>query len=293
MTTQPGPPWTILKILQWTTGFLTEKGSKSGRLDAELLLSHVLNLERIHLYTQFDRPLVQDELDAYRALIKRRANGEPIAYIVGHRAFWTLELLTTPAVLIPRPDTETLVRAALKRIPDDSTQKLVDIGTGTGAIALAIASERPHLQIAATDISADALAIAKENARKHELDHRVEFFHGDLLDPLPAPWNSPDIIVSNPPYIADEERSLMTRSVLDFEPAEALFAGSDGLDIIKRLTPAAFAALTPGGHLLIEIGFRQGQALQQLLKEQGFQHIEILKDYGDQDRVAAAQKPTS
>lgn len=291
MTTQPGPPWTILKILQWTTGFLSEKGSESARLDAELLLSHVLDLERIHLYTQFDRPLLPEELDAYRALIKRRAAGEPIAYILGSRPFWTLDLLTTPAVLIPRPDTETLVRAVLDRIPEDSTAKLVDIGTGTGAIALSIASERPNLKVAATDLSADALAIARKNALHNELADRVEFFGGDLLDALPGNWANPDIIVSNPPYIAEEERSLMTRSVLDFEPHQALFAGPEGLDIIRRLIPAAFAALPPGGHLLLEIGFRQGPALQQLLQDQGFESIEIIKDYGNQDRVAAAQKP--
>ncbi len=286
-----GPPWTILKILRWTTDFLGKNQSSSPRLDAELLLSQVLDLERIHLYTSFDRPMAPNELDAYRALVKRRASGEPCAYILGHREFWTLDLKVDPRVLIPRPDTETLVRSALDRIDQDSTARLVDIGTGSGAVALSIASERPALQIAATDIDDDALALAAENAEIHGLSERVSFHPGDLLEALNQDWTPLEFIVSNPPYIGESERANLSSQVREFEPTKALFAGEDGLDTIRRLIAQSFDSLGSGGHLLFEIGYKQGPAVRKLLQEAGFESIEIIQDYGDRDRVAAAQKP--
>lgn len=287
----PGPPWTILKILRWTTGYLEEKGSATPRLDAELLLSEVLDLERIALYTQFDRPLEGQELDAYRGLIKRRVAGEPVAYILGHREFWTLDLKVDPRVLIPRPDTETLVRAALERIDEDSTQRLVDVGTGSGAVALAIASERPDLRIAAIDDSAEALEVAVENARIHDLQDRVTYLEGDLLSPLTEDWLPLDFVVSNPPYISEAEGAEISREVKDFEPRRALFAGVDGLDVIERLIDEAWEKLAPRGWLLFEIGYRQGQAVCDLLASTEFEDVQVIKDYGDQDRVVAARRP--
>ncbi len=287
----PEPPWTILKILRWTTNYFDDRGIDSARLDAELLLAEVLNLERIELYTQFNRPLVEDELAAFRALIKRRANREPTAYIIGHRHFWEFELKVDSRVLIPRPDTETLIRATLERLDEDSAERLVDIGTGSGAIALTLASERSQLQIAATDDSGDALDVATANAQALSLEERISFFKGDLLDALPDEWLPLDFIISNPPYIAESEREDLQPEVRDFEPADALFAGADGLDVIRRLVADARGALRPGGQLLFEIGYQQGEAVADLLATYDYDEIELLKDYGDRDRVAAARKP--
>ena len=288
----PGPPWTILKLLNWTTDFLTQRGSETARLDAEYLLSHLLSLSRLQLYTHFDRPLVGDELADYRALVKRRASGEPIAYILGSREFWTLDLAVDPRVLIPRPDTETLVRAALKRLDTDCAGKCVDIGTGSGALALALAAERPQLHLAATDISAEALEVATANASRNHLDGRVHFCLSDLFDHLDPQWTDLEMVISNPPYIGERERTDLSREVLDFEPGLALFSGDDGLDLIRRLIQEAPQRLKPGGHLLLEIGYTQGPAVAALMKDAGFLQVDILQDYGDRDRVVAASTPT-
>ena len=281
--------WTVLKILEWTTSFFSDKGSPSARLDAELLLSELLKLERIHLYTNFDRPLTQVELDAYRALVKRRAQGEPIAYILGHREFWTLDLEVSPAVLIPRPDTETLVQAALDRIPKEKNWKVLDIGTGSGAIALSIASERPSLSMIATDISPEALAMARKNAENHDLAEMVDFMESDLFKNLDELKNSLDMIVTNPPYIGESEREDMGPGVAKYEPSSALFAGDDGLQILKTLIPASLGYLKDGGFLLTEIGYKQGEDVKKLFQETGFQNIEILQDFGQRDRVVLGQ----
>ncbi|TXD31415.1 peptide chain release factor N(5)-glutamine methyltransferase [Lujinxingia vulgaris] len=289
-----GPPWTILKILRWTTDFLGERGVDSPRVDAEVLLSYALDLPRIQLYAQFDRPLIESELATYRAMIKRRATGEPVAYIIGERDFWSITLKTDARALIPRPDTETLVEAALKVLPtaDESTRlRVADIGTGTGAIALALATERPDLDLAATDQAAPTLELAKENADALDLSDRVSFFQGDLLDALPAEWRSLDMLVSNPPYIGTTEREQLMRDVRDFEPEGALFSGEDGLDILRRLIPASFNALKPGAFLLLEIGYRQGSAVTALLEDAGFEEIAILPDLAGHDRVARARRP--
>ena len=288
-----GPPWTILKLLRWTTDFFKQKGIDSPRLDAELLLAHVLDVDRIHLYTQYDRPLIDEELSAFRALVKRRSRREPCAYILGNREFWSLELAVDPRVLIPRPDTEVLVETVLKLLDTDSAGHLVDIGTGSGAIAIAVASERPLLQVAATDTSEDALDLARKNASTHQLEERISFFEGDLLDALPDTWRPLDFVVSNPPYVEERDRDDIQPEVRDFEPANALFAGEDGLDVIRRLIPQARLSLRPGGYLLFEIGHRQAEAVRDLLATQDFEDIEVITDYGDRDRVAVARKPAA
>src|SRR5690554_2581528 len=209
-TTPPeklGPPWTILKILRWTTHFFeTKKVSESARLDSELLLAKVLNFERMKLYTHFDRPMSEDELGEYRALIKRRASGEPVAYILGSKGFWEIDLKVDSRVLIPRPETEILVEECLKRLDKDADARVIDVGTGSGAIALSLADARPNIRVAATDISPDALALAQENAVALELAERVEFFEGDLLENVRADVFPCHISVSNPPYSGEDER---------------------------------------------------------------------------------------
>lgn len=291
MNTTFGPPWTVIKLLQWTTHYFEQHGSQSARLDAEVLLAEVLGLSRVQLYTQFDRPMQAEELSAFRALVKRRANGEPVAYLLGYRSFWTMDLKVDSRVLIPRPETERLVELALERLPAQSMAMAVDVGTGSGAIALALALERPLLKVIATDIDADALALARENAAAYELSSRIRFLEGDLLDALDAQCGEVDLIASNPPYIADAQRELLMKDVRAFEPSGALFSGSEGLDAIRRLIPQAYTKLKCGGYFLCEIGYDQGEAVSALLSEQGFVDVQIQPDYAQLDRVAIGQKP--
>lgn len=294
-TTPPeelGPPWTLLKILRWTTHFFeTKDASSSPRLDAELLLARVLGFDRIKLYTHFDRPMSPEELTDYRALVKRRVQGEPVAYLLGTKGFWSLDLKVDERALIPRPETEVLVEEALELLSEDEDATVVDVGTGTGAIALALATERPGLRVVATDVSSDALDLARDNAALLDLDEQVEFVQGDMLagvDPADLPCK---MIVSNPPYVAEDERGEVMVDVKDYEPEGALFAGADGLDVIGPLVEAAFKALEPGGHFLCEIGYRQADAVRSLLEDAGFVDVAIRKDYSEHDRVACAKKP--
>lgn len=282
-----GPPWTILKLLKWTTQFFTKKNLPSPRLDAELLLSHALGLERIMLYAHFDQPLEGNELDFFRSLVKRRCAHEPIAYLTGSKGFWHIELKTDQRALIPRPDTETLVELALKHIPEDhsDTVRMMDVGTGTGAVALAMAHDCDHLHVLATDVSKDALTLAAENAKALKLEARVRFVQSDLFASIPEGWDQLDLIVSNPPYIGTRERGDIEPNVLHFEPEEALFSGEDGLDLIKRLVPKALLHLKPKGFLFCEIGHNQGPEVKRIFEEAGFAHVRVARDLGDRPRV--------
>ena len=292
MTETFGPPWTVLKLLEWSKQYFAERGIDSPRLDAELLLSHVLGMDRVRLYMQYDRPLVPDELEAYRALVKRRAGHEPVAYITGTRGFWSLDLKVDRRALIPRPETEVLVEEVLKHIPEDSPATFVDVGTGTGAIALAVASERPNLRVIATDASAEALALARENAERAGLADRVEFLEGDLLAAVPAQLTI-DHVASNPPYVAETERDRLDPEVRDWEPAAALFAGPDGLDVIRRLAEQAAHRLTPGGWLTVEIGWDQGRTAPEVLARAGLADVVVRKDYSQNDRVVSGKRSAS
>ncbi len=278
--------WTVLDLLKWTTNYFAGKGIENGRLDAELLLAEILKLNRIGLYLNFDRPVHSDELVAFRALIERRGQREPIAYILGHCEFWSLTFKVGPEVLIPRGDTETLVEAALKVLPQGGT--LLDIGVGSGAIALAIAHERPDLHIEGIDLSPAALAIAAENAQRLGLAARVALRQGDLfaLDGS----NQYDVIVSNPPYIAIGEKATLMPEVRDFEPSLALFAGDDGLDCYRALIPAAKVALKRSGTLLVEVGASQATAVADLFAVAGYAEIFTSRDLAGIERVVAGRK---
>lgn len=278
--------WTVLDLLKWTTNYFAGKGIENGRLDAELLLAEILKLNRIGLYLNFDRPVHSDELVAFRALIERRGRREPIAYILGHCEFWSLTLKVGPEVLIPRGDTETLVEAALKVLPQGGT--LLDIGVGSGAIALAIAHERPDLHVEGIDLSPAALAIAAENAQRLGLAARVALRQGDLfaLDGS----NQYDVIVSNPPYIAIGEKATLMPEVRDFEPSLALFAGDDGLDCYRALIPAAKVALKRSGTLLVEVGASQATAVADLFAVAGYAEIFTSRDLAGIERVVAGRK---
>ena len=245
------------------TGQLQQAGSKNPGRDAELLLLHATGLGRADLITQPHRPLTSAEVSDYRTAIARRARSEPVQYITGEREFYGLRFAVTPDVLIPRPETEHLVEAALERVPPDAPFRIADVGTGSGAIAVALAVARPSIQVTALDISPAALTIAKQNATIHGVADRIEFIEADLLDGFAR--QSLDMVVSNPPYISSGERETLDTEVRDFEPAIALFAGTSGFEIYERLIPQAAQALRPEGWLLMEIGSGQQLQLEQLL----------------------------
>nr|WP_246455228.1 peptide chain release factor N(5)-glutamine methyltransferase [Thermomonas brevis] len=250
-------------------------------VDAELLLLHVLALPRSWLFAHADEPVSAAGAARFQALVARRAQGEPVAYLTGSRGFWTLELAVTPATLVPRPDTELLVELALARLPADADARVADLGTGSGAIALSIAKERPRAQVVATDASPDALEVARGNARRNGIGN-VAFRAGSWLAPLAG--ETFDLIASNPPYIAEGD-SHLAEGDLRFEPAMALASGVDGLDDIRIIVAAAQAHLRPGGWLLLEHGWDQGDAVRALLREVGFADATTERDLEDRDRV--------
>ena len=272
MAAAGGGVTTLGALLRETIGRLEASGSPTARLDAEILLAHALGVARTELFANPMR-----EADGRRAepLIARREDREPVAYIVGTKGFRRLDLAVTPAVLIPRPETEHLVEAALG-LPGGA--RVCDVGTGSGAVALALKQERPDLRVLATDSSAEALSVARANARYHELD--VEFLHGDLLGAVEGPL---DAVVSNPPYVSECERSSLPPDVVDHEPSEALFAGEDGLDVIRRLVPDAVAR--GARFLALEVGEGQATIVRQLLRNAGFEQVEVVHDLAGIARV--------
>lgn len=275
--------WTIGKVLGWTRGYFTDKGLDNPRFDAELLVAHALDLTRLQLYTEHDKPLRQRELTAIRGLVQRRGRHEPAAYITGERGFWSLDLRVDGRVLIPRPETELLVEKALKFVKARPQAKVVDVGTGSGCIALALASERPDLQIVAVDASPDALDVALANRDALKLE--VELRQSDLLSAVEGPV---DLIVSNPPYIASAEVDRLMPDVREFEPRMALDGGPDGLVLIRQLIDQAAARLEAGGGLMFEIGFDQGPAALELMQTHGaFTDCALHQDLAGHDRVVA------
>ncbi|MFZ2147668.1 MAG: peptide chain release factor N(5)-glutamine methyltransferase [Sedimentisphaerales bacterium] len=315
--------WTIQKLLNWVTEYLTGKGIDSPRLSAELLLTHVLGLKRIELYTQFDKPVAKQQLDRLHDLVKRAGRHEPIAYLVGKTEFYSLEINVTPACMIPRPETELLVERAIEflrtrpvrnstmvntlqkgSISNEArigTQFLCDLCTGSGCIAVAIAKNYPDARIIATDICDDALAVAAGNVEKHQLKERITLLCGDLFDPIipqldvdklvPDPERGFDLIVCNPPYVSTAEYEKLDKNVKDYEPKVALFAGDDGLDICRKVIEKADQFLKSDAALMLEIGFAQGRAVKELLEQTGaFAEIKIEKDLHNNDRIAIAKK---
>jgi release factor glutamine methyltransferase len=258
--------------------------------DAERLLLHVVQLNRATLLAYPTRLLTEPQLTLYEDAVARRLRHEPIQYITGQQEFFGLELKVTPATLIPRPETEHLVEAVLERIAADQSTRILDIGTGTGAIALALAAHLPMAQFTAIDLSPAALEVARENAAAHHLESRVRFLHSDLLTGLPQADRASafDAIVSNPPYIPDRDRAELHPQVRDYEPALALFAGDLGLDLYRRLIPQAHAALKPGGLLALEIGHGQRDALAALLER--WKDVAFVDDLQQIPRVALARR---
>ena len=253
-----------------------------ARRDAETLLLATIRRERAALLARWSEKLDGEEARGYLELIERRLSGEPIQYILGEQEFYGLRFRVTRDVLIPRPETEHLVEKAIALAARYAAPRIVDVGTGSGAIAVTLAHGLPRATVTAIDLSAPALAIAQENARRNEVD--VRFLRGDLLAPVAEAGF--DIVVSNPPYVASGDRTTLAVEVLEYEPALALFAGDDGLDVYRRLIPAAFRALTPGGVLGLEIGYGQAAAIEALLADAGFTEIEFTPDLQGIARVA-------
>lgn len=260
----------------------TRLPGEDARREAEMLLEHILRRDRAWLFSHADDVPEADAVARFSELLARRVRGEPLAYLIGHAGFWTLDLLVSPATLIPRPETELLVEAALERLPPNDALCIADLGTGSGAIALALASERPRAQVIATDASTAALDVARENARRHALAN-VDFREGDWLTPLRA--ERFHLIASNPPYIAENDPHL-SRGDLRFEPPTALSSGSDGLDAIRHLATHTPQHLLPGGWLLLEHGYDQGDAVRMLLHAAGFTDVETRQDLEQRDRIS-------
>lgn len=299
MQNPPGPSeaeWTILALLKWATGYFTSHGIDSPRATAEILLATLLKLKRIDLYLRYDQPLLKSELSGFKLLIKRRVNREPVAYIIGNKEFWSLDLEVNPNVLIPRPDTETLVEAALSHLGhvDSSpnfTGQVLEIGTGSGAVVLALASERPSYRYVATDISLKAIDIARRNASRHQLASVVQFVAGNWLDPFSP--NKPvfDMILSNPPYIPTEDIPGLQPEVYHHEPLLALDGRSDGLHALRQIIYSAHPLLKPRGVLLLEMGFNQKDAVIRMIQHCGHYHpFQIIKDYAGHDRIVVMHK---
>jgi release factor glutamine methyltransferase len=259
-----------------------------ARRDAEFLLMHATLLDRAALLARSNEVLLEEESSLYRKLLNRRASGEPVQYIIGETEFYGLPFQLTSNVLIPRPETEHLVEKAIELGVRFEKPRMVDVGCGSGAIAVALARKIPSGQVTATDISMSALMVAKANAQRNGVADRIRFLHGNLLDPVAE--ERFDTVVSNPPYIAIADRESLAVEVRDHEPALALFAGEDGLDVIRRLIPQAFAALSPGGFIAMEIGHGQAQAVSALLAGAGFAQIEFTADLQGIPRVACAQR---
>jgi len=273
---------TIHNTLQHATAQLTS--SDSARLDAELLLAHMLQQPREYLHTWPELVLTPAQLDEFTTLIYKRRDGWPIAYLLGHQAFWSLDLRVTPATLIPRPDTELLVETALQLFPAQPPRTVIDLGTGSGAIALAIAKERPHWQVHAVDTSSGALDVARDNAQRNQITN-VTFHHSHWFGSLPAELRA-DLIVSNPPYIADADPHLSQGDVR-FEPVSALVAGADGLTAIREILAAAAQHLSPHGWLLLEHGYDQSAEVHSLFTGWHFQQIHQHTDLAGHIRVTA------
>jgi release factor glutamine methyltransferase len=284
-------PWTIRKILTWTTQHFEKREVDAPRLTAEVLLAHVLKTTRVRLYVDIDRPLDKAELTAFRTLIERRLAGEPTQYLTGVREFYNRSFKVDPRVLIPRPETELLVEAALHALPRDAPGIALDVCTGSGCIAISLAAERPQATVFATDLSPDACTLARENAQALGVAERVTVLHGDLYAPLP-PDTRFDVVVSNPPYIASREIPTLSAEVRR-EPHMALDGGPDGLVLIRKVIEGARRVLKPGGLLAMEIGETQGAALKALLQAAGFDDARVEKDLERRDRLAFGTQPVA
>jgi len=293
--TDPSPPAacpTVRQALRGAADFLAKAGIEDAPTDARILLCHVLGCDHAALHRHPDRPLSEDRRAALQTLLEQRTRHVPVAYLTGHRGFRDLDLLVDRRVLIPRPETELLAEAVLEYLARVPSPLVADLGTGSGAIGLAIARERPDARVFATDISADALAVARENAVREGLQDRVTFIEGDWEAPLhqAAPPGAWDVLASNPPYISPTDYDALPPDVREHEPRIALFAAGDGLGPYRRIAVAAGSLLKPGGLLALELGVGKAGSVRALVESAGLTAIETRRDYGGIERVLVARR---
>ena len=281
--------WTIIKLLEWTTSYFQSHCIESPRAAAEILLAYTLGLDRIDLYVQHDKPLYKNELAKFKALIKRRIVNEPVAYILESKEFWSMDFYVNQDVLIPRPETECLVEAALDLLSDDSDmgqRNVLELGTGSGAVVISIASERPGNLFFASDCSMEAIAIAKKNAVRLRVEDRVSFFSGNWFLPVNEDLRFFDVIISNPPYIPKGVIPGLQPEIYKYEPLIALDGGEDGLSSLKNIIFNAHMYLKKHGCLLLEIGENQTRILKKVIDDCGqYDQVTFAKDYSGHDRV--------
>ena len=290
--------WTVRRILEWTTGYFTRRNVEAPRLSAELLLAHVLSVPRIRLYTDYERPLTEQQLAAMRALVQRAAEEEPIAYLTGRAHFFNLEFEVTRDVLIPRPDTETLVENVLQLARNQAgfeAPRVLDLCTGSGCVAAAIAHHLKAATVVAVDVCAAAAEVARRNMQRLGVGDRVAVEQGDLYEPLARlPDRQPfHLVVANPPYIATSKIEELDRSVREYEPLQALDGGLDGLALHRRILAGAARHLVAGGRIYLEIAFDQGDLAREVAAANAdFDDVRVLKDYAGHDRVLTARRKT-
>ncbi len=292
MSTAPVKVWTVRELLAWSRGWFEERGVDSPRLTAEMLLSHVLGCARIKLYVDIDRPLEKGELADYKALVQRRAKGEPVQYVIGSQDFYGRTFGADKRALIPRPETELVAERLLRHFPEkQATLRLADIGCGTGALGLTLAAERRNARVVLTDVSAEAASLARENAEKLGILERVEIRLGDLATPLAG--ETFDGIVSNLPYVPDGERDGLAPHIRDHEPHLALFGGPDGLDLYRRLVPGLSALVRPGGIAVIEHGSEHGESAPALFPQTAWELVTVERDLAGLHRFTWAVRRQS
>jgi release factor glutamine methyltransferase len=311
----PKASWTILEILRWTTDYFRDKGVSEPRASAEVLLSHTLGVSRLDLYLRYDQPLNSEELARFKALVVRRRKGEPVAYLTGHREFWSLDFQVTSAVLIPRPETETLVAATVEAArllgERDQKEKLpaaeiypktqnpeprisspwgIEVGVGSGAVVITLAKEIPEMHWVGVDLSAAALAVARDNARRHGVIERVHLLQGDLLRAF-KPQAAFDLLVANLPYVPRKMWESLPPDIKDFEPSGALLGGEGGLDLIRLLIKQAHQYVRAGGWVVLEVGDGQAEKVVALFAETGdYDGAEKIKDFSGIYRVVRARR---
>ena len=294
LNTQNETQWTIIKLLQWAASYFKSHDIDSPRATGEILLAHALKCERIDLYLKFDQPLLGDELKAFKMLVQRRIKREPVAYILGVKEFWSLDLEVTEDVLIPRPETECLVEAALEllsRQASSQSWRILELGTGSGAISIALASQQPRHTYFASDRSMPAVKVAHRNAGRHNLGEMIHYFNADWLTPLNQKTAAFDMIVSNPPYIPSRVIGELQPEINCYEPMTALDGNDDGLGCFKPIIGSAHHYLQPGGVLLLEIGHDQQEAVRRIAFDSGrYGDFGSRKDYAGHDRVVWMHK---
>ncbi|MBE0645600.1 MAG: peptide chain release factor N(5)-glutamine methyltransferase [Bacteroidetes bacterium] len=291
------PAETVLSLITKSAAFFEEKGIDEAKRSAEYLLAHAMGQKRLQLYLRFDQPVADDELARFRELVRRRLKHEPVQYLVGTTEFYGMEFAVSPAVLIPRPETEHLVEAIIDRVRDERlprTARILDIGTGSGIIAITLAAQLPEVQVTGIDISSAGLDLARENAARNKVDGRLSLLSHDILlpqlDGVGAPF---DIVVSNPPYIAQSEIETLQPEVRAYEPVAALTDGGDGLAFYRRMAALLPRLLVPGGMLGVEIGFGQASEVTAIFAGAGLGDIEIIKDYSGIERVVLGRLITA